>query len=155
MHGQWPADLCARWWRSGEGARCGQCHKFWYTYHDVIHAMKLAFMCWLCWLMASTEMADAIRRGFFVGMCEMNNEQPVSRSSIDDPDSAVLPYAPGDQITHALHVPARGQTPRSWRLAVLYPILLIALGAAIGANMRYFISQWAGQLYGTTFPYGT
>lgn len=34
-------------------------------------------------------------------------------------------------------------------------ILLIALGAAVGANLRYWISQWAAQQWGIAFPYGT
>ncbi len=33
--------------------------------------------------------------------------------------------------------------------------LLIALGAALGANARYLISLWAGNRLGTDFPYGT
>lgn len=31
----------------------------------------------------------------------------------------------------------------------------IALGAAVGANMRFFLSQWAAQQWGTVFPAGT
>jgi fluoride exporter len=34
-------------------------------------------------------------------------------------------------------------------------ILVIALGASIGANLRYALSNWAAQQWGTTFPYGT
>jgi len=34
-------------------------------------------------------------------------------------------------------------------------ILVIALGAALGANLRYGLSIWAAQHWGTTFPYGT
>jgi fluoride exporter len=34
-------------------------------------------------------------------------------------------------------------------------ILVIALGAAVGANLRYGLSIWAAQQWGTTFPYGT
>lgn len=34
-------------------------------------------------------------------------------------------------------------------------ILAIALGAAVGANLRYGISNWAAQRWGTAFPYGT
>ena len=34
-------------------------------------------------------------------------------------------------------------------------ILAIALGAAVGANLRYGLSIWAAQQWGTTFPYGT
>jgi CrcB protein len=34
-------------------------------------------------------------------------------------------------------------------------ILLIALGAAVGANLRYSLSLWAAQQWGAAFPYGT
>jgi len=33
--------------------------------------------------------------------------------------------------------------------------LLIAIGAALGANARYLVSVWAGNRLGTQFPYGT
>lgn len=33
--------------------------------------------------------------------------------------------------------------------------LYIGLGAAVGANLRYFISLWAAQRFGSTLPYGT
>lgn len=34
-------------------------------------------------------------------------------------------------------------------------IVMIAIGAAAGANLRYFVSLWAADQWGTTFPYGT
>lgn len=34
-------------------------------------------------------------------------------------------------------------------------ILLISIGAMLGANARYWISDWVAQRWGTTFPYGT
>lgn len=34
-------------------------------------------------------------------------------------------------------------------------MLVVALGAAIGANLRYGLSTWAAQRLGTTWPYGT
>lgn len=34
-------------------------------------------------------------------------------------------------------------------------ILAVAIGAAIGANLRYGISLWAAQRFGNAFPYGT
>lgn len=34
-------------------------------------------------------------------------------------------------------------------------MLGIALGAAIGANLRYVVSLWAIERYGPEFPYGT
>jgi len=33
--------------------------------------------------------------------------------------------------------------------------LLIAAGAALGANARYLVGVWAGSRLGATFPYGT
>ena len=33
--------------------------------------------------------------------------------------------------------------------------LLIALGAALGANARYLVGVWAGNRLGADFPYGT
>lgn len=33
--------------------------------------------------------------------------------------------------------------------------LLIALGAALGANARYLVGTWAGERLGAGFPYGT
>lgn len=34
-------------------------------------------------------------------------------------------------------------------------VLLIAVGAALGANARYLVSVWAARRYGTGFPFGT
>lgn len=34
-------------------------------------------------------------------------------------------------------------------------VIVIALGAAVGANLRYFVSAWAAQQWGAAFPYGT
>ena len=34
-------------------------------------------------------------------------------------------------------------------------IIAIAVGAAIGANLRYSLSIWAAQRWGASFPYGT
>ncbi len=31
----------------------------------------------------------------------------------------------------------------------------VAIGAAVGANLRYLISTWAAQRFGSGFPYGT
>lgn len=33
--------------------------------------------------------------------------------------------------------------------------IVIALGAGLGANARYFVGQWAGARFGAGFPYGT
>ncbi len=33
--------------------------------------------------------------------------------------------------------------------------LLISLGAILGANARYLVSQWAAVRFGVNFPYGT
>ena len=34
-------------------------------------------------------------------------------------------------------------------------MLAVALGAAIGANLRYGLTLWAAQYFGTGWPYGT
>lgn len=34
-------------------------------------------------------------------------------------------------------------------------ILILALGATLGATLRYYITIWAVQQFGTLFPYGT
>ncbi|MEI7772179.1 MAG: fluoride efflux transporter CrcB [Chloroflexales bacterium] len=34
-------------------------------------------------------------------------------------------------------------------------MLVVAVGAAVGANLRYLISTWAAQRFGSGFPYGT
>ena len=34
-------------------------------------------------------------------------------------------------------------------------IFLISLGAIVGANLRYFVAQYAGKLIPSGFPYGT
>jgi CrcB protein len=34
-------------------------------------------------------------------------------------------------------------------------MLAVALGAAVGANLRYGVSLWAARSFGTAFPYGT
>ncbi len=33
--------------------------------------------------------------------------------------------------------------------------ILISIGAIFGANVRYWIGDWAAQKFGTSFPYGT
>ena len=38
---------------------------------------------------------------------------------------------------------------------IMLTILLVSLGAAVGANLRYWLSQWAAQQWGVAFPYGT
>ena len=37
----------------------------------------------------------------------------------------------------------------------VWTMLVIAFGAAVGANMRYAISVWAARQWGVVFPYGT
>jgi CrcB protein len=41
------------------------------------------------------------------------------------------------------------------RRPLVLNIVVIALGAAIGANLRYGLSLWAAQRWGAAFPYGT
>lgn len=44
--------------------------------------------------------------------------------------------------------------PETWRKPVLN-MLAVALGAAIGANLRYAVSLWASRHLSPGFPYGT
>ena len=37
----------------------------------------------------------------------------------------------------------------------MWTMLVIAVGAAVGANLRYALSLWAARQWGTAFPYGT
>ncbi len=50
-----------------------------------------------------------------------------------------------------MHVAGRRIVEKS---AVMNAIA-IAVGAAIGANLRYSLSVWAAQRWGASFPYGT
>ena len=34
-------------------------------------------------------------------------------------------------------------------------VLWISIGAVLGANLRYWVGDWAAQRYGSSFPYGT
>lgn len=34
-------------------------------------------------------------------------------------------------------------------------VLWISIGAVMGANLRYWVSDWAAQRFGSSFPYGT
>jgi CrcB protein len=47
------------------------------------------------------------------------------------------------------HARGKQRSKRVWAM------LMIALGAAVGANMRYALSLWAARQWGATFPYGT
>ncbi len=40
-------------------------------------------------------------------------------------------------------------------MSVLSSILLIGIGATIGASLRYFLGEWLAFLLGRNFPYGT
>jgi CrcB protein len=55
------------------------------------------------------------------------------------------------QLGRSARVYDRG-TPRSNRV---WTMLIIALGAAVGANLRYALSLWAARQWGAAFPYGT
>jgi CrcB protein len=39
--------------------------------------------------------------------------------------------------------------------SIVLDVLVISLGAILGANARYFLSRYAVKLLGPTFPYGT
>jgi len=60
-------------------------------------------------------------------------------------------YNPDQQHTRSAdaHNPAAPRSKRVWTM------LMIALGAAVGANLRYTLSIWAARQWGSAFPYGT
>jgi CrcB protein len=38
---------------------------------------------------------------------------------------------------------------------ILQTVLLISLGAVVGANLRYFVAQYVARMIPSSFPYGT
>jgi CrcB protein len=38
---------------------------------------------------------------------------------------------------------------------VMDKVLWISIGAVLGANLRYWVGDWAAQRFGSSFPYGT
>lgn len=54
--------------------------------------------------------------------------------------------------------PSRNRPPRPeapGRGRAVLNMLAIAIGAAIGANLRYGLTRWAAEHLGASFPYGT
>jgi fluoride exporter len=50
---------------------------------------------------------------------------------------------------------ARARDGGAQRRDRVWTMLMIALGAAAGANLRYALSLWAARQWGAAFPYGT
>ena len=50
---------------------------------------------------------------------------------------------------------ARTRDRGAQRSSRVWTMLMIALGAAAGANLRYALSVWAARQWGAAFPYGT
>jgi len=50
---------------------------------------------------------------------------------------------------------ARARDRGAQRSNRVWTMLMIALGAAAGANLRYVLSLWAARQWGAAFPYGT
>jgi CrcB protein len=50
---------------------------------------------------------------------------------------------------------AQAHTREAQRRNRVWAMLMIALGAAAGANLRYALSLWAARQWGAAFPYGT
>ena len=46
-------------------------------------------------------------------------------------------------------------TLKGWREFSLQTVLLISLGAVLGANLRYFVAQYVARLVPSSFPAGT
>jgi CrcB protein len=49
----------------------------------------------------------------------------------------------------------RTRDPDTQRSNRVWTMLVIAVGAAVGANLRYALSLWAARQWGAAFPYGT
>jgi CrcB protein len=41
------------------------------------------------------------------------------------------------------------------RRALVVSMVAVAVGAALGANLRYLVGRWAAERFGAGFPYGT
>lgn len=50
---------------------------------------------------------------------------------------------------------ARYRTRWQRRPAAVTTILTLALGATLGASLRYYVSLWSTSYFGASFPYGT
>lgn len=49
----------------------------------------------------------------------------------------------------------RRRLRRLLRSEAMEKILIISIGAVLGANARYWLGGWAAEKFGTAFPYGT
>jgi len=73
------------------------------------------------------------------------DEGDLIHSSLGLKDAAGL-EVPTSVVDRQIHSRRRSRMPT---------VLLIVLGAALGATGRYFLAQWAAQHFGANFPYGT
>jgi CrcB protein len=84
----------------------------------------------------------------------MHHQTPEHAEPIDEADPAWP--ALGDQEAAPELVAAAAIRPSAVESHIrMLTIVLIALGAAIGATGRFFLAQWAAERFGTSFPYGT
>ena len=85
----------------------------------------------------------------------MNGISHEDASPIDEGD--LIHPSLGLKDTAALGVPTSVVHSQilSRRRSRMQTVLLIVLGAALGATARYFLAQWAAQHFGASFPYGT
>src|ERR1700709_1800390 len=82
----------------------------------------------------------------------MNSAAHEDASPIDEGD--LINPSLGVKDAAALGLPAAA-VYHSRRQNLMQTVLLIVLGAGLGAIARYFLAQWAAQQFGASFPYGT
>jgi CrcB protein len=57
--------------------------------------------------------------------------------------------------TTASHRGADDSYHSKWLESIVQTVLLISIGAILGANLRYFVAQYVSKLIPSSFPYGT
>jgi CrcB protein len=92
-------------------------------------------------------MVELARRGFYVAADRPDTRGSGKEGAMRKPSlSRERPVA---------ELPSTDWHCLTARRTTVTTILSIALGAALGANLRYAVSVWAAQRWDTAFPYGT
>src|SRR5215213_1107416 len=85
----------------------------------------------------------------------MHHAAPEEIGPIDEGDLPNPSLGNRDAAALGLPTPVVRHVATAGRHYRMQTVLLIALGAALGATARYFLAQWAAAHFGATFPYGT